>query len=213
MDMHTPNSPAIPEFIDNFNPELARRAILAQLTALNSALAAVRQIDADLPMVSDLISTLETRVIERNTYLTDVLPDMLEFRHKLRELVSIDNRLSISPPKNGTSVVLFIALHEDESYHSFKFIAGKIVKLGWKLVEGTVDHNFGSVDFKFTCLDGRGKLTLYVKPGASQTCQVQEQTETREVVVKKLICDGVEAGELADVRLANPSNPQPLSAS
>ena len=202
------NTLTTPEFLDSFNPELARRAVLAQLTALNAALAAVRRIDTDLPMVSDLISTLELRVIERNTYLTDVLPDMLEFRHKLRELSSIDNRLSISPPKNGTSVVLFIALHEDESYHTFKFIAGKIVKLGWKLAEGKVDHGFGSVDFHFTCMDGRGKLTLYVKPGASQTCQVQEQTETREVVVKKLICDGVEAGEMADARLANPSHPQ-----
>lgn len=198
---------SIPEFLDSFNPDLARRAVLAQLTTLNAALSAARRIDSDLPMAGDLIRSLEGLVSGRNLYLTDILPYMLAYRAKLRDLATIDERLSVTPPKTTLHSVLFTSLNADETYQSFKFIAGKICKQGWKLVEGKADHEFGSVDFRFTCLDGRGSLTLYVKPGASATCQIHEQTETREVVVKKIICDGIETGEMSEAKLASPSAP------
>lgn len=198
---------SIPEFLDSFNPDLARRAVLAQLTALNAALAAARRIDSDLPMSSDLIRSLEGLVSVRNLYLTDILPHMLAYRAKMRDLASIDPRLSITPNKTSLASVLFTSLNADETYQTFKFIAGKICKQGWKLVEGKADHEFGSVDFRFTCLEGRGSLMLYVKPGASATCQIHEQTETREVIVKKIICDGIETGEMSEAKLTSPSAP------
>ena len=198
------DSLTLPEFLDSFNPDLARRAILAQLTALNAALASARRIDSDLPFSSRLISTLEFAVTERNTYLTDVLPYMLHWRAKLRELAQIDNRLTCSANSTNLTVVLFVSLKADETYHTFKFLAGKICKLGWKLVEGKADHTFGSVDFSFTTLGGKGNLRLCVKPGESATCQLQEQTEMREVVVRKIICDGEVAGEMSDAKLTQP---------
>lgn len=204
-DTHTHVS--IPEFIDSFNPDLARRAVLAQLTTLNAALSAARRIDSDLPMSGELIRSLEGLVSTHNLYLTDILPHMLAYRAKLRDLASIDPRLSVTPNKTSLHSVLFTSLNADETYQTFKFIAGKICKQGWKLVEGKADHVFGSVDFKFTCLDGRGSLMLYVKPGASATCQLHEQTEMREVIVKKIICDGIETGEMSEAKLTSPSAP------
>lgn len=201
------DSLTIPEFLDSFNPDLARRAVLAQLTTLNAALASARRIDSDLPFSSRLISTLEFAVQERQTYLTEVLPHMLAWRAKLRELASIDERLTCSANSTTLTVILFVSLKADETYHTFKFLAGKICKLGWKLIEGKADHTFGSVDFSFTTLGGRANLRVCVKPGESATCQLQEQTETREVVVRKIICGGEVAGEMSDAKLTQPQAP------
>lgn len=201
------DSLTVPDFLDSFNPALARQAVLSQLVALNSALSVARRIDADLPLAGDLVSSLTYEVERRQTYLNSILPHMLAYRRMIFNLASIDKRFAIQPSKTSLSCTIWTALRADETYHSFKFLSGKIIRQGWKLEKGKADHEFGSVDTTFSCLEGKGKLTVIMKPGDSATCQIVEEKEMREVVVKKIVCDGLETGEMSDAKLTRPASP------
>lgn len=203
-----PLPPSIPAFVDSFDPAATRKIILTQLVILRGAKSQLDNLDDEAPLVSDLQSSINFQITQRETYLNYTLPRLLEWRAMLRGLREIDDRLRIQVlPRTALVETIWLNLKANETYRDFKFIAGKIALRGFKLIEGKADHDYGSVDFKFTALDGRASLKVYVRPGDSVTCQIVEQTEVREVTVKKIVCDGIETGEMGDAKLTTPTTP------
>lgn len=201
------NTPIIPDFIDSFHPGTVRQACLSQLVILRGALAQLQRFDTDLPLVSRSIDDIKFRIERLENYLNYILPHMLAWRATLRKLAEIDSRFICNPTREALSASIWMSLRKEESYRDFKFLAGEIVKLpGWKLKSGKQDTTTGSIDFTFEWNEV-GTFTVIVRPGDSSACQIVEQTETRQVTVKKIICDGVETGEMPDARLANPQAP------
>ena len=137
------------------------------------------------------------------------VPSLPAIYAALADLQTIDARLAITEKIYPGQILeaKFIELGENESYNDFKFIVGAMLLRGWTLDKTREDADMGTVDYRFHHQSG-ALFTVYVRPGTSKHCRVEERQEMRSVVVKKIVCDGKDVGELPGASLVNPQLPK-----
>lgn len=195
----TPTPPAPPAFdrkrieTDMQMALLALEATKRQLDALNPKLGWIASLRHSVQYALDDF-TLKLKNLDKvEAFHLQLLP-------KIR---NVDPRFAGDINQEHDSALFSIFLNKDESYDTFKFVVGRLLKIGLTLEKA--QESGGTVDYYFS--HPQGSLLIYVFPGSSETCRTVEVTEFRSVNVKKVVCNGTVMGELPGATLTNPQTP------